>query len=330
MAGALQVKPAPRVQGLLTFLALSTAFLHLPAAPSYTCNKHRVLVRTGKLRLARLAVDQGPRASGKERAALRSRALFLSDLHLATHGCRAEMLMDFLLHNEAETIYLVGDIVDLWRVKRGGIWPQSHGDVVRALLHKARRGTRLVLVPGNHDEALRSFGGTLLGGIEVVASCTHTAADGRRLLVMHGDQFDVAWRFASWLAFLSDHGRGLARAVSAPVRWVRVHFGIGRWSLAAYLKLKVKTAVNLVGEFERALVAEARRHGHDGVVCGHIHYAAQREVDGIQYLNCGDWVHSCTAIAEDASGTFRLIFWAEVMRQRHADMAAAAGLPKVA
>jgi UDP-2,3-diacylglucosamine pyrophosphatase LpxH len=219
------------------------------------------------------------------------------------------MLADFLLHNEAETIYLIGDIVDLWRVKRGAIWPQSHGDVVHALLQKARRGTRLVFVPGNHDEALLRFSGTLLGGIEVATSCTYAAANGRRLLVMHGHQLDVPLRVASWLPFWNDYGRGLARALTAPARWIGTHLGIGPLSLLADLKLTANTAVDLAADFERALIAEARRCGHDGVVCGHIGRAAQRQIDGLQYLNCGDWVHSCTAIAEDASGTFRVIHW---------------------
>jgi UDP-2,3-diacylglucosamine pyrophosphatase LpxH len=282
------------------------------------------------MRIGDVAVDQGPQTLRKERDVLHSRALFLSDLHLATHACRAEMLMDFLLHNDADTIYLVGDIVDLWRVKRGAIWPQSHGDVVQALLHKARHGTRLVFVPGNHDEGLHGYNGTLLSGIEIVSSCTHVAANGRRLLVMHGDQFDVAMRFAKWLAFLSDHGHSLARTLSAPVRWTRAHFGVDPWSLSAYLRLKVKTSANLVGEFERALIAEARRRGLDGVVCGHIHHAAQREVGDILYLNCGDWVSSCTAIAEDALGTFRVLDWLEVTRRRHAELTAGAGLAEAA
>jgi UDP-2,3-diacylglucosamine pyrophosphatase LpxH len=246
----------------------------------------------------------------------RNRALFLSDAHLATRGCRAHALLDFLHHNEADTIYLVGDIVDFWRVKRGGVWPQTHSDVVQTFLHKMRSGTRLVLVPGNHDEGLRDYCGMSLSGIEILHDCMHAAADGRRLLVTHGDEFDVVVRYAKWLAFLGDRGHGIARSLNSPLRWMRRHLGIGLWSLSAYLKLRVKTAINFIGEFEDALVAEARRRGADGVICGHIHHAAHRDVGGIQYMNCGDWVESCTAIAEDAAGRFHIIDWLEVMRER--------------
>ena len=256
---------------------------------------------------------------GTPRKGRRHRTLFLSDVHLATRGCRADALLDFLQHNDAETIYLVGDIVDFWRIKRGAIWPQSHSDVVQALLHKMRGGTRLVFVPGNHDEGLRDYCGTRLTGIEVHRDCVHTTAGGLRLLVTHGDQFDVVVRYARWLAFLGDRGHGLARMLNPPLRWVRRHFGFGLWSLSGALKRKVKTAVNFVGAFEDAVVAEARNRGADGVVCGHIHHAAQQIIGGIQYLNCGDWVESCTAISEDAGGKLHLIDWLQIMHNRDQD-----------
>jgi UDP-2,3-diacylglucosamine pyrophosphatase LpxH len=254
----------------------------------------------------------------EKEAVVLHRALFLSDVHLAARGCRAETLLDFLRNNEAATIYLVGDIVDFWRVKRGAVWPQSHSSIVQALLDKVRGGTKLVFIPGNHDEGLLAYCGTHLSGIEIVPRCTHIAADGRRLLVIHGDQFDVTLRFGAWLSFLSRRGQGLTRLVGAPLRLIRRHLGMDPWSLSSYLKVKVKTAVDLVGEFEQALITEARRCGVDGIICGHIHSAARREVAGIQYLNCGDWVDSCTAVAEDADGRFQLIRWLEVMRARRA------------
>jgi UDP-2,3-diacylglucosamine pyrophosphatase LpxH len=258
----------------------------------------------------------------RKEAVVLHRALFLSDVHLAARGCRAETFLDFSHNNEAATIYLVGDIVDFWRIKRGGVWPQCHGSVVQALLDKARAGTRLIFLPGNHDESLRAFCGTHLSGIEIVPRSTHIAADGRRLLVIHGDQFDVSLRFGAWLSFLSDRGRGLARLAGAPLRLIRQHLGMDPWSLSSYLKVKVRSNVDLVGEFEQALIAEARRCGVHGVICGHIHRAARREVAGIQYLNWGDWVDSCTAIAEDAAGHFHAIHWLEVMRARQAASAA--------
>src|SRR5207244_13063495 len=177
---------------------------------------------------------------------------------------------------------------------------------------------RLVFIPGNHDEGLRNYCGTSLNGIEVRSECVHTTANGLRLLVTHGDEFDVAVRYAKWLAFLGDRGHGLARSLNSPLQWTRRHFGFGSWSLSAYLKRKVKTAVNFIGEFEDALVAEARRRGLDGVVCGHIHHAAHRDVGGIRYLNCGDWVESCTAIVEDAAGELYLINWLDTMSERNA------------
>jgi UDP-2,3-diacylglucosamine pyrophosphatase LpxH len=251
----------------------------------------------------------------------RSRTLFLSDIHLATRACRADVLLDFLRHHEAETIYLVGDIVDFWRIRRGAIWPQSHNVVVQALLDRVRTGTRLVFVPGNHDEGLRDYCGTLFSGVEIVPECVHTTADGRRLLVVHGDEFDAVVSYARWLGLLGGGGHHLARAFGMPLRWVRRLLGFGPWSLARHLKLKFKTAVNIIGEFEKALVAEAGRRGVDGIVCGHIHHAANRHVDGIQYLNCGDWVGSCTAIVEDDTGRLRLVDWRQAARGRQPDLA---------
>jgi UDP-2,3-diacylglucosamine pyrophosphatase LpxH len=265
-------------------------------------------------------------------AGRRSRTLFISDLHLATHACRAPALLDFLEHNDADTIYLVGDIIDFWGINRGGVWPQAHSDVVLALLAKMRRGTRIVFVPGNHDESLRDYCGAFLPGIEIARECVHTTADGRRLLVTHGDEFDVVVRYARWLALAGGHGNGLARMLNAPLRWARRHFGLGLWSLSAFieLKLKVKTAVNFIGAFENALIAEARSRGLDGVVCGHIHHAQCKVVDGIRYLNCGDWVESCTAITEDDAGDFCLVDWRRSMREQERPRWAPARLRKAA
>jgi UDP-2,3-diacylglucosamine pyrophosphatase LpxH len=239
----------------------------------------------------------------------RYRALFLSDIHLGTRACQAERLLSFLRQHDADTIYLVGDIVDFWRVRRGLCWPQTHNDVVQKLLRKVRKGARIVLVPGNHDEALRDYCGMSFGGIEIERDCIHETADGRRFLVMHGDEFDIVVRHAKWLAFLGDRSYQLALRCNAPLNWVRRRLGFGYWSLAAYLKYRVKRAVNYIGEFEHALAEEARRRGVDGVICGHIHHAADRVFDGIRYLNCGDWVESCTALAESATGEISIIRW---------------------
>jgi UDP-2,3-diacylglucosamine pyrophosphatase LpxH len=239
------------------------------------------------------------------------RALFVSDIHLGTYACRADAFLDFLKFHDAETIYLVGDIIDFWRVRRGPVWLQSHNDVLQKLLRKVRKGTRIVYIPGNHDEALRAYCGTHFGGIEVRHDGIHETADGKRLLVMHGDEFDVIVRYARWLAFLGDRSYEFLLWSNHPLNWVRRRFGFGYWSLSAYLKMKVKAAVSFIGEFEQALAEEARRREVDGIVCGHIHFAADRMIDGVRYVNCGDWVESRTAIAEDHSGQLHLIRWPE-------------------
>lgn len=237
--------------------------------------------------------------------------MFLSDFHLGTKGCQAEMLLDFLRAHDADTIYLVGDIVDGWRLRKGWYWPQSHNDVVQKLMRKARKGARIVYIAGNHDEFLRDFLGLNLGNIEFADEAIHVTATGRRLLVMHGDRLDVVMAHAKWLAYLGDWAYETALALSAYVSLVRRRLGLTYWSLSAWAKLKVKQAVGFIGRFEELLCIEARKHDVDGVVCGHIHHAADREIDGMRYLNCGDWVESCTAILEHRDGRIELVRWGE-------------------
>ncbi len=244
------------------------------------------------------------------------RALFISDVHLGTRASQAALLLDFLKENDADTIYLVGDIVDFWRIKRGAIWPQSNNDVLQKLLRKVRKGARMVYIPGNHDEGLRDYCGSRFGGIEIVRDAVHESADGRRYLVIHGDEFDVVVRYARWLAFLGDRGYQLALWTNWPLNFVRRRLGLEYWSLSAYLKNRVKTAVNFIGDFEISLSEEARRRNADGVICGHIHRAASRDMNGVHYINCGDWVESCTAVAETAEGEFVHIDWHDVMAAR--------------
>ena len=246
------------------------------------------------------------------------RTLFISDLHLGTRASQADMLIDFLRHNDAETIYLVGDIVDFWRIRRGAIWPQSHNDVLQKILRKVRKGTRVVFIPGNHDDGLRQYCGQRFGGIEIGRPAIHAPADGRRYLIIHGDEFDVVVRYAKWLAFLGDRGYELALATNAPLNFVRKRLGLDYWSLSSYLKQRVKTAVNFIGEFENSLAEEAKRRQVEGIVCGHIHHAASREIHGVHYVNTGDWVESCTAVGETLGGELQVIRWLEVMRAREA------------
>lgn len=246
--------------------------------------------------------------------AKRYRAIFVSDVHLGTRSSQAASFLEFLKATDAECYYLVGDIVDLWKVRRGAHWPQSHNDVIQKLLRKVRKGARVVFIPGNHDEALRDFCGQHFGGIEFVRDSMHVTASGQRYLVMHGDEFDIVVRYARWLAFLGDRSYELALWLNNPLNWARRRLGLGYWSMSAFLKYKVKTAVSFIGEFEDSLSQVAARHGADGIICGHIHHAADRVIAGVHYLNCGDWVESCTAIVETCEGEFRIVRWLDAER----------------
>lgn len=247
------------------------------------------------------------------------RTLFVSDIHLGTRGCQADMLIDFLREHDAERIYLVGDIFDGWRLKKGWYWPQPHNDVVQKLLRKARKGTEIIYVPGNHDEVMRSYLGSHFGGIEVRDRDVHETADGRRYLVIHGDQFDAVVLHAKWLAHVGDRAYATALWINGWLNWIKRLWGGQYWSLSKWLKLKVKQAVNFIGAFEETLALEARRAGTDGVICGHIHHAAIKHQNGIHYINTGDWVESCTAIAETDTGELMMIDWADIQRRRRAD-----------
>ncbi len=249
----------------------------------------------------------------------RYRTLFLSDVHLGTRSCQAQALLDFLREHDAETIYLIGDIIDGWALKGGWYWPQTHNDVVQKLLRKGRKGARIVYLPGNHDEFLREYYGTHFGGIEVQETAIHETADGRRYLVLHGDQFDFVIRHARWLAHLGDVAYDAAIVLNRLASAVRRRLGLPYWSLSAWAKLKVKNAVNVISRFEDALIKEAARVEAQGVICGHIHHAVSRQMDGVHYLNTGDWVESCTAIVEHHDGRLEIIPWMtrlEEQRQR--------------
>ena len=254
-------------------------------------------------------------AMSEESPERRFRTLFISDVHLGARGSQAERLLDFLRSHDADTIYLVGDIVDGWALKSNWYWPQSHNDFVQKMLRKARKGAKVIYVPGNHDEFLRNYYGTHFGGIDVVENTIHTGVDGRRYLVIHGDIFDLVVQNARWLAHLGDKAYDFAIQMNRLVNFFRRAFGVPYWSLSQWAKQKVKNAVNYIGAFEKTLAAEARRHGADGVICGHIHYAVIRDDDGIRYMNCGDWVESCTALVEHEDGRFEIITWTDPLRR---------------
>jgi UDP-2,3-diacylglucosamine pyrophosphatase LpxH len=237
------------------------------------------------------------------------RTIWLSDIHLGTRGCKADFLLDFLKHNESEYLYLVGDIVDGWRLKRSWYWAQNHNDVVQKLLRKARKGTKVFYIPGNHDEALRDYTQMQFGGVMVHDEIIHATADGRRFLVLHGDQFDGVVHSAKWLALLGDKAYDVSITINHFFNLFRRKLGYPYWSLSAYLKHKVKNAVNSVTTFEQTLADEARRRGVDGVICGHIHKAEIRPIGDILYCNDGDWVESCTALVENWSGQLSIVHW---------------------
>ncbi len=237
------------------------------------------------------------------------RAVFISDIHLGTPGCQADALLDFLKHHPSDTLYLVGDIVDGWQMRRRWFWPQSHNDVVQKLLRRARKGCRVVFVPGNHDEFARQFDGMHFGGIEVANEAVHTTADGRHLWVIHGDHFDGVIQCAKWLAHVGDWAYGVTLELNRHFNRIRHKLGMPYWSLSQYLKHKVKRAVSHVNDFERAVAAEARERGYHGVVCGHIHRPEMRTIDGTLYANDGDWVESLSALVEHQDGRLELVHW---------------------
>jgi len=272
-------------------------------------------------------VDEGTRPRQ------RFRTLWISDLHLGTPGCQARALLDFLKHTECETLFLVGDIIDGWQLKRHWYWPQAHNDVVQKLLRKARNGTRVIFIPGNHDEFARKYLNHNFGGVEVAEEWIHETADGRKLWIIHGDLFDGVIQCAKWLAHVGDSLYEFTLKLNRHLNSMRARMGLPYWSLSAYLKQKVKRAVSYVGDFEMAVAREARKRGVQGVVCGHIHHAEMRDIDGILYCNDGDWVESLTALAEAPDGTLDLLHWALHMpadarglaRQRKSPQTAPAG-----
>jgi UDP-2,3-diacylglucosamine pyrophosphatase LpxH len=241
----------------------------------------------------------------------RYRTIWISDFHLGTRHMKADTLLDFLRNNESEYLYLVGDIFDGWALGRSWYWPQTHNDVVQKILRKSRKGTRVTYIPGNHDEFVRGFVGHQFGGISTRLNAIHTAHDGRQFIVLHGDEFDGVIHYAQWLSVLGARAYQLTLSANYWYNRVRKWFDLPYWSLSAYLKYKTKRAVQHIADFERAVALEARNYEVDGVICGHIHHAEMKTIDGIQYFNTGDWVESCTALVEHVDGTMEIVRWPE-------------------
>jgi UDP-2,3-diacylglucosamine pyrophosphatase LpxH len=251
--------------------------------------------------------------AGARRKPVHFRTIWISDIHLGTTGCQAARLLEFLQATESETLYLVGDIIDGWQLQRRWFWDQTHNNVVQTVLKKAKEGTQVIFVPGNHDEAIRQFIDLDFGGIQIRDELVHTTAQGKRMLVLHGDRFDGVIACAKWLAYVGD---SLYTMILKFNQWFnnwRARAGLPYWSLSQYLKLKVKNAVNYISSFEQALAAEAKKRGLDGVICGHIHKPEIRTIDGIIYCNDGDWVESLSALVEEHSGELRLLTWRDIV-----------------
>lgn len=255
----------------------------------------------------------------KKRKTRHYRSVFISDTHLGTKAARADLLLDFLKSVTCDHLYLVGDIVDGWQLKRSWYWDTTHNDVLRRVLKMAKHGTNVVYIPGNHDEGLRGFEGHDLAGVTLAPETIYTSATGKRYWVLHGDQFDGVIKYAKWLAHVGDHAYVFLLKLNTFVNKVRKLLGYDYWSLSAYLKHKVKNAVEYIGKYEEAVAAEAKRRGLDGVICGHIHHAERRMFGDVEYMNDGDWVESCTALVESEAGEFEILYWAEVVAKRNAE-----------
>ena len=272
--------------------------------------------------------ETSPPRFGSNHAAgkLRFRSIWISDTHLGTSGCQAGHLLDFLKHTDSRYLYLVGDIIDGWALKRRWYWHQQHNDIVQKILRKARKGTHVTFIAGNHDEAARQFLGLGFGGITIADEAIHITVRGKRFLVIHGDQFDGVVQCAKWLAYVGDYLYELTLKLNRVFNWARRKIGLPYWSLSQYLKHKVKNAVSYISAFEEAVAREARSRGVDGVVCGHIHRPEIREIEGILYCNDGDWVESLSALVETYDGELKLISWHDI----HVLTAGAQHLPTVA
>ena len=239
----------------------------------------------------------------------RYRTIWISDFHIGTRRAQTRLLLDFLRYTESDTLYLVGDVIDNWSLQKSWFWDQSHNDVIQKLLRKARKGTKVIYIPGNHDENFRDFVGTRFGRVAVMQDAIHITADKKRYLVLHGDEFDGVVKYAKWLAVLGDKAYELALDLNRWLNYFRRKFGMPYWSLSSHLKRRVKQAVQFISNFEQAVVREAKKRGVDGVICGHIHTPEISMIDGIHYCNDGDWVESCSALVEHADGRFELIHW---------------------
>ena len=246
---------------------------------------------------------------------LKYRTIFISDFHLGSKGCQSSMLLDFLRNTRSDYLYLVGDIIDGWRLKNKWFWPQEHNDVVQKILRKARHGTKVYYVSGNHDELVRKFVPINLGEVNIVNEVIHITADNKKLLILHGDKFDAIIRVAPWLAHLGDYAYDFALWINVTLNKIRKTLGYKYWSLSKFLKLKVKKAVSYINKYEEVVANYAFKKNMNGVVCGHIHHASDRIIGDVHYYNDGDWVENCSALVEHFDGKLELIYWKDIIEK---------------
>ena len=237
------------------------------------------------------------------------KSIFLSDIHLGTRGCKIDLLLDFLRHHETEKLVLVGDIIDLWKLRSSWFWPNKHNDFIRKLIKISKIGTKIIFVPGNHDEFFRQFIPISFGDIDIVRTLEYDAVNGKKYIIMHGDEFDFVIRRYKWLAIIGSHCYDWLIRLNTINAWIRDKLKLRYWSLSKSIKYSVKDAIKTMDNYEVAMAEYAKKRNFDGVICGHIHNAQIKNIQGIEYLNCGDWVESCTAITEDKKGNFKLIEW---------------------
>jgi len=234
------------------------------------------------------------------------RTAWISDVHLGSKGANAEALLEFLRDYDFETLYIVGDLIDGWKLRRGIYWPQEHSDIIQKVLRKGRKGTHVIYIPGNHDEFLADFLG-IYGNLTMQKEAIHTTADGRQVLVIHGHELDTVVQNIKWLAYIGDVGYEFLLKLNRPLNWIRRWFGLGYWSLSSYAKQSIKNAVSFIGRFEEEIVRYSHHYKVSGVICGHIHWPTIRRIGEVDYYNCGDWVESCSALLEDFEGRISLL-----------------------
>ena len=261
---------------------------------------------------------------------LKYRSIWISDVHLGYKGCKADYLLDFLRSTETENLFLVGDIIDVWSMKRTMFWPQSHNNVIRTILGKAKHDTKVIYIPGNHDEEFRAYDGMVFGNVEIHNEYTYKTANNRTVHMLHGDKYDSVMHYSKLAGFIGNLGYDFILYANRLLDILRRRMGFPFWSLAKFLKCKVKNAMTHIKRYEEIVAAEARKHGYDVVVCGHIHYADIRNIDGVMYCNDGDWIEHCTALVEKLDGTIELIHWSDVQLALKADAEINEELPQVA